>query len=248
MVSHQWMITGHAASQLQSIDPTIASAYFNGPRTMMLGSSPPGWSSTPTEHFTSEAAFAWAVAAGDLPSGLQAVVYDNEGWSLTPTAEQQDPQYYEQQFSALAHSQGLTTVMAPALDLVSGLSCGSGTYAQRYLRCNLAGMAAGYGDVVEIQAQSLETNAGSYSSLVSSAASQAGAAHPGVVVLAGLSTGPNGATITGSEMLAAAQATAATVAGWWLNIPGTSVSCPTCRVSQPMIADQFLRALDAHGV
>ncbi len=248
VVTHRWMITGHAADQLESIDPLIASSYLDGPGTFLLGSPPPGWSSVPTMHFTSQGAFARAAAMGQLPGGLQAVVYDNEAWSLTPAAEQRDPGYYEQQFAALAHSEGLTAIMTPALDLVAGLSCGSGTYAQRFVRCDLAGMAASHGDVVEIQAQSLEADVGSYASLVSSAATQADAAHPGVVLLAGLSTGPNGATVTASQLLAAAQATVTTVVGWWLNIPGTSVSCPACRASQPMIADQFLRALDATGV
>ncbi len=245
VVSHRWMITGNAARQLESIDPSLASAYFDGAGTFLLGSLPPGWSSTSTEHFTSEATFAAALAADAIPPGVRAVVYDNEHWSLTPTAEQQDPSYYEQHFAALAHSHGLTAVMAPALDLVAGLSCGSGTYAPRYLSCDLAGMAARYGDVVEIQAQSLETSASTYSWLVSSAAAQARAAHPDLVVLAGLSTGPNGATVTASQMVAAAQASASTVAGWWLNVPATSVSCPACAGSQPEIADQFLQGLDA---
>lgn len=247
VMSHRWIITSDAVKQLQGIDPSISSAYFDNPGTFLLGSPPPGWSSAATEHFASEAAFARAVAGG-LPSGLRAVVYDNEGWSLTPTAEQRNPDYYEQRFAALAHAHGLTAIMTPALDLVTALSCGNGTYAQRYLACNLAGMAASHGDVVDIQAQSLEADATSYSSLVRSAAVQARAANPGIVVLGGLSTGPNGATVTASQMLAAAQATAATVVGWWLNIPGTSASCPSCRGSQPMIADQFLRGLDANGV
>jgi hypothetical protein len=79
----------------------------------------------------------------------------------------------------------------PSLAEVNGAPCTATegeTVEDAFLRCGLQGQAARYADVVEIQAQFLEWDPVRYRVVVETAAAQARAANPNVVVIAGLST------------------------------------------------------------
>ena len=116
-------------------------------------------------------------------------------------------------------------IVTPALDLFDGtgtLPCSS-TLDQCYLNYNMAGkMAAIKGVyVIDIQAQSLETDKERLQDLCKMKASeQAKNANSSIVVLAGLSTSPNTpASPTVSELRQDAAEVQPYVSGFWMNIP-----------------------------
>jgi len=203
----------------------------------------PGISADPVISFSSAAALTRAVTGGEIPVGTYGVLYDPEAWSYTPAAEQQDPVAAATEAAAAAHARGLRFIVAPALNLSTVLAPGNGSRGQTFLQLGLIGKLAKVADIVELQAQSLERDTDAYASFVSAATEQAAEAHPGVTVLAGLSTNPPGAPVSTQGLLAAVAATRSVVDGYWLNIPGQGPRCPTCNASRPDIAIQTLQQL-----
>ena len=193
--------------------------------------------------FASAAALEKTVTAGQLPAPTYGVLYDPEAWSFTPAAEQQDPVRAATQAAAVAHAHGLRFIVTPALNLTSVLSTGGREPRWRqFLGVDLAGRLAVVADVVELQAQSLERDTGTYAAFVQAAAAQAAFANPRISVLAGLSTNPPGAPVDSRNLTDAIRATRSMVDGYWLNIPGRGPRCPTCNPPRPDIAIQTLLA------
>ena len=193
--------------------------------------------------FASAAALEQAVTGGQLPAGTDGVLYDPEAWSFTPAAEQRDPVRAAAQAAAVAHAHGLRFIVTPALNLTSVLSTGGREPRWRqFLGVDLAGRLAVVADVVELQAQSLERDTGTYAAFVQAAAAQAAFANPRISVLAGLSTNPPGAPVDSRNLTDAIRATRSMVDGYWLNIPGRGPRCPTCNPPRPDIAIQTLLA------
>lgn len=245
--SPRWWVTASAVAQIRALDVALATSSFDSAATNMSGPVPRGWTSIPSATYSSYADFSAAVAAGKVPTGVRTVMYDIESWTFTPTIEQQNAAAYEQAFARLAHRQGYRAFVAPALDLVSVQPWydPAKSRSSQYLSHAMAAAASQYADGIDIQAQSLEADAGGYASFVQAASSQARTAHPGVIVLAGLSTGPNGLAVTGSELYSATLASVTTVEGYWLNVPGTSAYCPACLAPDPQVAVDYLRLLGA---
>ncbi len=203
-----------------------------------------GFAAGPVVTFASAAALEDAVNGGQIPAGTYGVLYDPEAWSFTPAAEQRDPVLAATQAAAVAHGHGLRLIVTPALNLTTVLRPGSTQPRWRqFLDLNLVGNLARVADVIELQAQSLERDPGTYAGFVTAAVAQASAANPAVTVLAGLSTNPPGAPVSSQHLTAAIQATRSVVAGYWLNIPGQGPRCPTCNAPRPDIAIQTLQAL-----
>ena len=75
------------------------------------------------------------------------------------------------------------------------------------------------------------------------AAAQARQANPKVILLAGVSTQPNGQYVTANDILRAIDATRNFVDGYWLNIPGPSEYSPRVTEFRPDIAVDVLRGL-----
>jgi hypothetical protein len=172
------------------------------------------------------------INGGKLPAGTRAIVLDQEDWQgscasgsgdpCTPQADLNNPVAGATTASTAAKAKGLTMITTPALDLFDGsgsLPC-STSYWQCYLNYDLAGKEAAVSNVIDIQAQSLETTPATYLSFVQQAAAQARAANPAVVVLAGLSTSPNtDATPSAAQLEQDVSSTRGTVSGFWFNIP-----------------------------
>jgi hypothetical protein len=240
-----WLLTRAALSQLMA-DPSVrdvlrASRVYE---ILQPGQQPlPGFAAEPVVTFASVAALEQAVVGGKLPSGTYGVLYDPEAWSFTPLAEQRDPVAAATRAAAVAHAHGLRLIVAPALNLTTILAPGGGTRWQAFLALQLAGQMAKVADIVELQAQSLERDTASYAGFVKAATAQANAAHPGITVLAGLSTNPPGAAVDTQHLTSAIGATRSVVDGYWLNIPGQGPRCPTCNASRPDIAIQILQQL-----
>jgi len=112
-----------------------------------------------------------------------------------------------------------------------------------YLASQLLPDAAHASTVVDIQAQGMEGNPVAYSSFVRRVALILRNANPNVKVIAGLSTNPDGHVVRVGELLQDVRLTSGVVSGYWLNIPRTSVACPSCGVPQPQIAIALLDAL-----
>ena len=99
-------------------------------------------------------------------------------------------------------------------------------------------------DVVEIQAQGAEANPARFRQFVDAEAQQARTANPNVLVLAGISTNPDGRRVSAQQLLAAVQAVRPVVSGFWLNIPAGGKYCPRCGEPHPEVAMRLLQALD----
>lgn len=224
-----------------------ASHFLDSQKTLVMGGNnlngvPPSWNAVHDLGYRSFDDIKTAVGRG-LPPDVKGVMYDYERWPFTPYAEQRNPLI--KQSADLVHAHGLMFLTAPAVDLVGVMAPGNNTPPdQLYIQLGLAGNAARYADVFDIQAQRFLNDPTLYASFVKRAAAQARAANPKVVILAGLSTQPHGMTVTADEILQAIAATRDIVDGYWFNIPtGPAPSCPTCKSFRPDIAIDVLHRL-----
>lgn len=224
----RWAMARSSLEHLSEVDPAIAREQVDAPGALVQNDppllddpTPPGWSSTSTERWASFEAFAQAVAAGEVPSYVEAVHYDDESWSQTPLGEQLHPAAYQRRFCGLAHENGWACLTGPGQDLCGVLAHRRGeNYAHCYLDLDLAGKAARYADVVDLQAQALEPRgARVYAHFIRRAAAQARAANPDVVVLANLSPSPNGGAVSAQLLAACALAARPYVDGYYLTVP-----------------------------
>ena len=246
-----WLVTRSALVQLvanPSVRQRLASARVYEilqPGQRLLA----GISARAVVTFSSAAALVEAVQQGMVPPDAYGVLYDPENWSFTPASEQRDPVAATRQAAQAAHRRGLKLLVAPALNLTSVLAPGTGAGAggggprwQQFLNLRLLAHLAQVADVVELQAQSLERDTGTYTSFVRAAAAQARAARSGITVLAGLSSNPPGPPVTGQHLTDVIRATRSMVDGYWLNIPGQGARCPNCSAPAPEVAQQALQA------
>jgi hypothetical protein len=227
---------------------TLMTEAFGGTRAYVFGK--PGSLGIPTVTYDSYTAIQKAFADGALPGKYRAVLLDMEHWTFTPLAEQRSPATYERMAANLVHSRmvaghPMLLIDAPAVDIVRArCGCSSGASArQHYLTWDIAGGAARYADVIEIQAQNDERDLPSFKQFVAAAARQARAAHSAVAVLAGLSTDNGAQEVSGSQLYQAYLGVRGLVAGYWLNIPGKSPQCPGCGGPYPKPALSLLRKI-----
>jgi hypothetical protein len=234
---------------IQQQDSGLAEYFFDTPLAYATGNAtgtqnqvPPGYSTVPTLKYASYASFSSDVTAGRIDPTIRAAAYDPEKWSATPLEEQQNPATYMRLFADLAHQQGYVAIMTPARDLmgVSGAACGQQTgenYSEAFIRCDIAGGAARYSEVFQIQSQALEADPSQFSAFVWATNDQAIAANPNVVVLAGLST--NAVADVDATMLSNAWSSVrGVVAGHYVTISSTSV---------PTVVVPFLRKVRQAG-
>lgn len=250
-----WMINIHALQLIEREGPeakALAEAYFNQAKTFVmatpaqLGKLPPRCH--PTATFPSYMGFKKTVESGGLDPRYQAVIYDSEDWSFTPVEEKADPAKYYALFAALAHARHLLFLATPATNLAKVLDPGlAGGKYDDYVRLRVAAAAARGADIYEAQAQGAEMSKERYRDFVVAAAAQARAANPEVLVLAGLSTNPTGQRPDAEQVFEAVLATAATVDGYWLNIPGRSPYCPRCGRPQAALAVELLKKMSAYA-
>jgi len=214
-----WILSFDAFLEL--INDPAAKLMFDNPKTFVIVSSADagalkGWKVTLVVDFKSYALMEHAFATGGIPTGVSAIMYDNEDWSYTPAPEQLQPAHYEQLAAELIHSHGLKFLATPGADLSKVLdSNGTGNQYQRYLSLDLAGEAAKYADILNIQAQGEEGDATAYARFLTSAIAKARAANPNIVIYAGISTARSSDP---NAMFNAVQATKSQVTGYWLNV------------------------------
>jgi hypothetical protein len=242
-----WLLTRPVLAQVISDPAVVAQLRGKLVYEILQPGQPPlaGVVAEPVVTFASAAVLETAVRSNQLPRGVFGVMYDPEDWAFTPASEQQDPVQAATSAAAVAHAHGLRFIVAPAIDLTAILSAGGTAPRWRqFLDLGLIGRLAKVADVVDIQAQSLEQDAGVYTTFVEAAAAQASAgsqASPGIGLVAGLSTNPPGAPVDAQQLTAAIQATRSVVAGYWLNVPSPGIRCPTCDAARPQVAIQVLQ-------
>ena len=241
--AHVWIFSAEAFSQVTT-DPVAAARLRNDTIYLITRGTevPAGYHIVPTAGFRSVADLQKAFRDRSLPADTKAVLYDNENWSFTPASEQRDPADAYAQAASLAHGHGLQLVATPADDLTRVLdpTQAQSDPLQAYRQTGLAALARG-ADVFDIQAQRFVGNLPMFTALVRQAAQDARHANPDAVVVAGLST--CAANPTSDQLVAAAEASAPYVSGWWMNVPGGGPSAPNCRTADPGLAESFIDAL-----
>ena len=228
-----WVATLGTIRLLRAHDPDVAGMYFDQPTSFALGGYNGAVSSA---SWASEAQFATDLASGAIATDVRAVMYDPERWPPTPEAEQRDPVAAIQAFSAAARGAGYQVIITPHPNLVTvpDAVCGAGpeeSQEEAFLRCGITGAAARVADVVEVQAQYLETDTARYADLVRRAADQARAANPAVRVISGLSTR---FAATSQTLVDAWTAVRGTVDGHYMAVP---------EQIRPEVAAGFLRLI-----
>lgn len=250
-----WVITRQALSDVATAPPALAVLEAGHIYELVPSdkSAVPGIAAVVTADFKryeGPGGMAQAVADGDLLSGTGALLYDPESWS--PTIEQRSLATYVTKAIALAHSKGLELIVTPGVDLTTVVVAGttSSNRNQHFLASGIDSEVSG-ADIVDIQAQSLERDAASYTAFVKAAATQILARNPRATVIAGLSTNPPGSTdrpVTSAMLVAAIESVRGSVSGFWLNVPDGR-SCPTCGPPAPQVGIQALETAfgDAAG-
>jgi hypothetical protein len=213
-----WIGTATTRGTLARIDPAVASGLLGAPRSITLG-EPIG--APVALSWSSERRFARQVADRTIPSSVRIVLYDPEGWAETPAAERRAPVPAMLAFGALARANGYLPVITPhpSLMAVQGAVCGAmvgESLEAAYLRCGIQAAAARAADIVEVQAQFLETDPDAYERFVTDAATQARQANPDVQVISGISTM---FTEDPQVLVAAWRSVRGVVDGHYLNVP-----------------------------
>ncbi|NUP53591.1 MAG: hypothetical protein HOW97_40660 [Catenulispora sp.] len=240
-----WIVGGSTLDQLRAADSTgsLTKQFFDTPSAYVTNnvSVPRDWTSTPTASFTSYATMQRVVAGGNLDPHAKAVLYDDERWSLTPAGEQADPVRYAELAAQLAHRHHLLFVATPGVDLAR-VSPGQDRYGA-FLASGIIGSIARVADVIDIQAQSAETDLSVYQGFVDAAVAQARQSNPAVVVLAGISTSSAGRPVGVGVLVAAVRSVRPGVDGFWLNDPARSEYCPSCVGPFPQVSLAVLRTI-----
>ena len=247
----RWIVNAGSLKHSQPDFPQdLQAKYFNSPCTfLVIGANPPAeyrdWHVVRTRTITTIAALDDVVNDPDV----SAVLYDPEGWQLTPPDEQRDPAAAACRAAPIVHAHNKLLIVTPATNLVRFLAPGSIADGQRFAifaKTGVAGKIAPCADVYEIQAQGAETDVGEFQQFVRSVAQQARTANPRVVILAGISTNPMGRHVGAQDVFKAVQSVRADVDGFWLNIPAGGKFCPTCGEPQPKVAVELLQMLSPH--
>ncbi len=226
-----WVLTASALSYVAQ-DPTALAVLEAGHiYELMSKHAQPvaGVNAILTQDFTSYTALSSAIRSGNLVSGVQAVLFDPEDWTLTPLVEQVGASTYIQQAVALAHQHGLKLIATPAFDLVNVTqpNLPKSQVEAAFLATGIE-QAAARADIVDIQAQSKERNPASYLSFIEQAETAIDGANPGAVVISGLSTNPSGSQVTCQDLVSSIGVSIGKVAGYWLNVPKQGTACPKC--------------------
>lgn len=250
-----WVIDLHALRRLSVLAPGLVHHFFNSPRTFVTGASSTSLArlglpaAIPTASFTSEWTLAGAVNRHALPFGTRAVVFDDEHWPRTPRAQQLDPAFYYQRAAKVAHRHGLMLVAAPAPTLILARKPKASPTAMYagFLGRRIAAGAARYADVYDIQAQGLEGQRSRFASFAQGVAFQTTQVHPGVELLAGISTDPPGRKPAVGRLLGAVGGVGPVVSGYALSDPAARQGCAACAGSSDRIAVALLRGLRSEG-
>lgn len=189
---------------------------------------------------------------GDVGSTLESlagytqptlILYDQEGWDLTPRRERATPWDFVGRAALLVRDGSVALGAAPSLTLAQGLLPQAGSAERAYLDSGLIERMAPAVTLFHIQSQRLERRPEAYASFVKEVAGRARAANPQVMVTAGVSTNPTGAEVFLEQLLHCIELTSRDVDGFWVNVPRPGRRCPHCRPENPALATALLNRL-----
>ena len=174
-------------SVLQHADKPSTDRILGSASTVLMGYQLGGKIPPSALAWASYRRFSRDLGRQSFPS-VHLVMYDPEAWHKTPIDEQQHPVVFMERFARLARRYGFQVMLTPNPNLmtVSGGDCVAGTgetLVHAYVRCGISGSAARVADVVETQAQALESSPAAYRAFVEQTAAQADAANPHVKVI-----------------------------------------------------------------
>jgi hypothetical protein len=138
----------------------------------------------------------------------------------------------------VAHAHGLLMIAAPATSLVAATEplTPPADRDAAFLRLGIITAGARYADVLDVPAPSEEMYAAGYAAFARSAAAQAARAHPGIELLAELSSHEPGTPPDADQLFDAYLGTRLIVSGYELDAPGSTAA--------PALALAFLDQLD----
>ncbi len=139
--------------------------------------------------------------------GTNAILYDNENqasWKTTPEIEKRHQYRYYKKACEFAHAHGYAFIATPLSDD----------------HPRLVARVARFSDVVDVQAQWLQSSVTRYSKHVLPLAREVRRANPSTIILSGLTTNSDlGGIPTPSRLVACAKSVQPLVQGYWLNLP-----------------------------
>lgn len=228
-----WLVSASTLARLHTLAPGTTTRSLNTPRTFVTGATSATLAAlgaptaVPTRSFADADQLIAALQDGTLPAGTQAVAYAPGHTAATPAAQQRNPAYYERLAAQAAHADGLLFVAAPGLGLVAAIAPRTPRAGQpaEFLKLRIAAGAAKLSDAVQLPAQTTESDPAAFAAFTEAAAAQAGAAHPGAEILAGLQAGRPHGTATGITLFDAFLRTPEAVSGYGLgDAPGPAVT------------------------
>ena len=257
-----WMISSRAISLINNYagGSALTTNAFDVASTDEIGSPARGWVTQRTTTYTfygpvsKPGSFLYVLKHHTVPAGTTYVMLDMESWAKTPHSEQVTPKVYLREFVSAAHKHGYKAILAPSIDLTTGMTCNhtSDPAWKNYLANGSVPtiVAQAAPEVYEIQSQRYEAstgaglNCGCFAWFTGQAAGQARAVVASLDVRAGLSTNPSGHVSTGQTLYTDTLNTQATVTGYWLNVPQQGTSCPSCAPDgAPQVAVSYLELL-----
>lgn len=220
------LIKANDLAEIQAAGGTVAPqwvAYGTGGPNSSLG--------TPVQTVTSYTSLVNQYNDYVLQGHFKWVLLDMEPWEWTPKNEYANLAHYEELSANLVHAHGMKIIIA-------------GTISSKMLANGAAGNAAKYADAYGIQAQPLDGNTVVYKKFVDTAAAQARAANPNVMIGAGIATDSIGVPITGAQMYNAYESVRPVISWYWLNAAKWSKGSGCAPTGCPNAAISFLKLLD----
>lgn len=248
-----WLVGQPALRSIGQLDPGLADASFDNDQTVVLtppsepprSSVPAGWPDLAAQHYTSYGpctpdpgceSLTQDSASGALASsGVPLAMYDDEDWTLTPDNEKAGVCSYMNQFTQLAHANGLQAILAPDQNLatpgvITTYQGGESENWQAYLRLGLGTCAATTGtERYHIMSQPFQTHwcggkgsacegsESDFTNFVTQAALQAQAVKERIGLTAGFGTNPRYNT-TPQALYQDTLDVARIVNHYWLNV------------------------------
>jgi hypothetical protein len=202
----RWIVNAGSLHHAEPvIPPDLQQRNFGTPCTFMIGkgSQPPysDWQSVGTISVKS-----MAEVSRCCEQGVNAVLYDPESWEFTPVDEQLHPADYACRIAEKVHALHRIFIAAPATDVIAKwteLNHHPGDRYDHFLESGIAAGMARCSDVFEVQAQGAEDDPKRFYAYVEAIQRQVRAQNPHIVLLAGVSTNPNGRNVTADQVLRA---------------------------------------------
>jgi hypothetical protein len=228
------LVQGNDLANLNSLGTSYTADF----RWVTCGGNSGPCSAGDINSYTSEAAFAAAVAGGAQPPGSTALL-DLEPWDLTPASESAHIEYYDKLATAIGIAGDITLILSP-VDYADGLPQAAEAEAAY----------AGPGTIIEIQAQGHDTTPAGYYDYADPIVRAIRAQNKTVPIMLGIATDAGGwDTIPAATMEADYDQTYGLVSYFWENAATWTDpnARPCAHDGCPAVGDAFTQYVEAGG-